>query len=53
MRHIPFSIGTIERDQWLWCMNKALDQSDLDQRAVEFLKVRFAEVADFMRNVEG
>ena len=53
MRHMPFSIGTVERDQWLWCMNKALDDSQLDHRVVEFLKVRFAEVADFMRNVEG
>ena len=50
MRHFPFSIGTVERDQWLWCMNKALDESHLDPRVVEFLKVRFSEVADFMRN---
>ena len=26
MRHVPFSIGELERDQWLWCMNKALDE---------------------------
>ena len=50
MRHFPFSIGSVERDQWLWCMNKALDQSELDPPVVEFLKVRFGEVADFMRN---
>ena len=53
MRHLPFSIGTVERDQWLWCMNKALDESQIDPRAREFLKVRLAEVADVMRNVEG
>jgi hemoglobin len=54
MRHFPFSIGRVERDQWLWCMNKALDESQLDPRVVEFLKVRFGEVADFMRNqMEG
>jgi hemoglobin len=53
MRHMPFSIGTVERDQWIWCMNKALDESQADPRAVEFLKVRFAEIADFLRNVEG
>ena len=54
MRHMPFSIGTIEREEWLWCMNKALDESQLDPRVVEFLKTRFAETADFMRNqVEG
>jgi hemoglobin len=50
MRHMPFAIGSAERDQWLWCMNKALDESHLDPRVVEFLKTRFAEVADFMRN---
>lgn len=50
MRHMPFAIGSGERDQWLWCMNKALDEGGYDPRVVEFLKVRFAEVADFMRN---
>ena len=50
MRHMPFPIGTTERDQWLWCMNKALDESGLDPQVVEDLKLRFAEAADFMRN---
>jgi hemoglobin len=50
-RHMPFSIGEVERDQWLWCMNKALDESGFVPQVVEHLKSRFAEVADFMRNV--
>jgi len=50
MRHMPFAIGTMERDQWLWCMNKALDESQLDPRVADYLKARFAETADFMRN---
>ena len=49
-RHMPFSIGDVERDQWLWCMNKALDESGFLPPVVEHLKTRFAEVADFMRN---
>lgn len=49
-RHMPFAIGEIERDQWLWCMNKALDESGLLPVEVEHLKKRFSEVADFMRN---
>jgi hemoglobin len=49
-RHMPFSIGEVERDQWLWCMNKALDESDMLPAVKENLKSRFAEVADFMRN---
>lgn len=53
MRHMPFAIGTVERDQWLWCMNKALDESQIDTGVVKFLKIRFSEVADFMRNMAG
>ncbi|MEP7136384.1 MAG: group II truncated hemoglobin [Chloroflexota bacterium] len=49
-RHMPFSIGNLERDQWIWCMNKALDESQIDPLTVTNLKSRFAEVADFMRN---
>lgn len=50
MRHAPFSIGTLERNQWVWCMHKTLDESNIDPRVVEYLKVRFAEVADFLKN---
>ena len=50
MRHLPFVIGSRERDQWLWCMNKALDESQLDPRVIQYLKNHFAETADFMRN---
>ncbi len=50
LRHVPFAIGAVERDQWLWCMNKALDESGLDSRVVKYLKQHFAETADFMRN---
>jgi len=50
MRHIPFSIGRVERDQWIWCMNKALDESHIDPRAIEYLKKHLAESADFLRN---
>ncbi len=49
-RHMPFSIGQIERDQWLWCMNKALDESQVHSAVISQLKFRFAEIADFMRN---
>jgi hemoglobin len=49
-RHMPFSIGEIERDQWLWCMNKAIDENELLPSVVAHLKTRFSEMADFMRN---
>lgn len=50
MRHMPFTIGERERDQWLWCMERAIDAGNFDLAVVEHLKKRFAEVADFMRN---
>lgn len=49
-RHLPFAIGERERDQWLWCMNRAVDEGNFHPAVVEHLKTRFAEVADFMRN---
>jgi hemoglobin len=50
MRHMPFSIGAVERDEWMRCMNKALDESELDPRVVEYLKNHFAQATDFLRN---
>ncbi len=50
MRHAPFSIGAMERDQWLWCMNKALDESGFDPQVIEHLRARLGEAADFLRN---
>lgn len=49
-RHMPFTIGERERDQWLWCMHKALDESSYLPTVKDHLKSRFYEVADFMRN---
>ena len=50
MRHAPFAIGPTERDQWVWCMHKALDESNLDPRVVEYLKAHFKDAAEFLRN---
>lgn len=52
MRHMPFAIGVRERDQWLWCMERAIDAGDFDPAVVEYLKTRFAEAANFLRNQE-
>ena len=49
-RHMPFPIGKAERDQWLWCMDKALAESPLDAQLIEYLKGRFAEIANSMQN---
>jgi len=49
-RHAPFSIGEEERDQWLWCMHRVLDEMELDSTVRDYLKTHFADAADFLRN---
>ena len=49
-RHLPFSIGQAERDQWMLCMEKALDDTELSSIVREHLKQQFWKVADHMRN---
>lgn len=51
-RHMPFSIGEAERDQWLACMQRAMDDCGIDGELRHFLDHRFAHVANFMRNRE-
>lgn len=51
-RHMPFSIGDEERDQWMLCMNQALDETVQDEALRKELKEAFVKVADFMRNRE-
>lgn len=52
-RHIRFPIGTRERDEWLWCMYRAMDELQVPGLLVEQLRRAFAQTADFMRNQEG
>jgi hemoglobin len=49
-RHLPFPIGREERDQWLLCMRKALDDMHLEQGLRNFLEQTFWRTADHMRN---
>ena len=50
MRHAPFPIAEVERDQWLECMAIAMDECSIEGELRTFLDGRFAHVADFMRN---
>lgn len=52
-RHLPFSIGDSERDQWLLCMDQALDDVVADIELRRELSDAFAKVADHMRNRQG
>ena len=49
-RHLPFPIGLRERDEWLWCMFKALEDVVPDEGLRAQLANAFLQVADFMRN---
>ncbi|MDF1503070.1 group II truncated hemoglobin [Roseisolibacter sp. H3M3-2] len=53
MRHFPFAIGERERDEWLWCMDRALDEHPMPDEMRAFLKQRFHALADHMRNQPG
>jgi hemoglobin len=53
MRHGRVAIGLDLRDAWLRCMNAALEHPEVDADAREYLRQRFAEVADFLRNRPG
>ncbi len=52
-RHLPFAIGTAERDQWLACMVRAMEDSGMDDRLKRALMQSLFQTADFMRNREG
>ena len=52
-RHLPFSIASIERDQWLRCMALAMHELDMPDALQERLIHSFFQTADWMRNREG
>jgi hemoglobin len=52
-RHLPFSIGESERDQWMGCMRQAMAELNLDSRLQKELTAAFFKTADFMRNRES
>lgn len=53
MRHGRVPVDTAMRDAWLRCMQIAMDDEKITGDVRRFLDGRFAEVADFMRNVGG
>jgi hemoglobin len=53
MRHMPFSIGIVERDQWLACMDQAMQETGVPDDLRTRLKDSFFQTADWMRNSPG
>lgn len=51
MRHAPYRIGRVERDEWMLCMRTALDEQVADQALRCTLARAFEDMADHMMNV--
>ena len=49
-RHLPFSIGNAERDQWMTCMSQAMRELEIEPALVQQLTEAFQGTADWMRN---
>ncbi len=49
-RHLPFSIGVRERDAWLECMRRAMQEIGVDAELAAALDATFFNTADWMRN---
>lgn len=50
MRHFPYAIGTVDRDQWLACMQQAMQESQVESALATKLMESFFGTADWMRN---
>ncbi|HEX8850537.1 MAG TPA: group II truncated hemoglobin [Gemmatimonadaceae bacterium] len=49
-RHLPFTISARERDEWLWCMDRSLNEHEMPAELREFLRGKLHALADHMRN---
>ena len=49
-RHLSFSIGVSERDQWLRCMAWAMQDVGIEEGLQQHLMTSFYQTADWMRN---
>lgn len=52
MRHGRVPINIEMRDAWMRSMNAAMDAQEIRGEIRSFLNARFAELADFLRNVQ-
>lgn len=51
-RHLPFAIGSSERDQWMKCITAAMKDVGIEAEMRDRLIASFANTADWMRNKE-
>ncbi|HSC00696.1 MAG TPA: group II truncated hemoglobin [Burkholderiaceae bacterium] len=52
-RHLPYAIGSAERDQWMACMTQALRECGVEPALAEGLGQAFHGTADWMVNRPG
>jgi len=52
-RHLPYAIGAEERDQWLLCMQMALEETVADETLRTALFAQFVQLGEHMRNRGG
>lgn len=52
-RHLPFAIGSAERDAWMACMQQALTDAGVEPALRDGLLKALFGTADWMRNREG
>lgn len=52
-RHLPFAIGSTERDQWMDCMTQAMSECRVPEDLAAQLRQAFQGTADWMRNRPG
>lgn len=53
MRHNPYAVGPVERDEWMLCMTQALTEQVADVAFRTQLIDTFTQMADHMVNTQG
>lgn len=48
--HKPYAIGPKARDQWLYCMEKAMEAAELEENLKALMREPFYRIADAVRN---
>lgn len=53
MRHAPYAVGPVERDEWMLCMTQALTEQITDPVFRDTLINTFAQMANHLINTDG
>lgn len=53
MRHAPYAVGPVVRDEWMLCMTQALTEQAVDTFLRDTLINKFAEMANHLINTDG